>query len=248
MNVSRRPEPRFYRQIVDYPTLEKPGTVIVTPRERYLRHVQDGGTAMRYGVRIGRSGFDWSGRADIAYKREWSVGTPSSDMIARQPMEKWGNGQPPGISNPLGARTLYIHRGNRDTLYRLHGTGEVHTIGKAISSGCVCLLHQDIIDLQDRVRSGSTIVVTAWNGYSLLALRGGLLREPGNEAQPFHRLTSYPRSEGACGGTPLSQLCRKHGVSDASTSDAFGRLVGDRQSGKTSMTMKGAVSISGHWV
>ena len=83
-------------------------------------------------------------------------------MIARQPtLEKWRNGQPPGISNPLGARALYIHQGNRDTLYRLHGTGEVHTIGKAISSGCVRLLHQDIIDLHDRVRAGSTIVVTA---------------------------------------------------------------------------------------
>lgn len=155
-------EPRLYRQVVDYPTEEKPGTVIVNTTERYLYHVQEGGTAMRYGVGIGRSGFDWSGRAHIAYKREWPVWTPPSDMIARQPtLEKWRNGQPPGISNPLGARALYIHQGNRDTLYRLHGTGEVHTIGKAISSGCVRLLHQDIIDLHDRVRSGSTIVVTA---------------------------------------------------------------------------------------
>lgn len=155
-------EPRFYRQVVDYPTQERPGTVIVNTTERYLYHVQDGGAAMRYGVGIGRSGFDWSGRAHIAYKRAWPVWTPPSDMIARQPtLEKWRNGQPPGISNPLGARALYIHQGNRDTLYRLHGTGEAHTIGKAISSGCVRLLHQDIIDLHDRVRSGSTIIVTA---------------------------------------------------------------------------------------
>ncbi|MBV2184053.1 MAG: L,D-transpeptidase [Rhizobium sp.] len=155
-------EPRFHRQVVDYPTLEKPGTVIVNTSERYLYHVQKGDTAMRYGVGIGRSGFDWSGRAHIAYKREWPVWTPPSDMIARQPqLEKWRNGQPPGITNPLGARALYIHQGNRDTLYRLHGTGEAHTIGKAISSGCVRLLHQDIIDLHDRVRPGSTIIVTA---------------------------------------------------------------------------------------
>ena len=102
------------------------------------------------------------GFSHIAYKRAWPVWTPPDDMIKRQPeLERWRHGQPPGPTNPLGPGALYIHQGNQDTLYRLHGTAEVWTIGKAISSGCVRLLHQDIIDLHERVRPGSTIVVLA---------------------------------------------------------------------------------------
>ncbi|ESR25981.1 hypothetical protein N177_1316 [Lutibaculum baratangense AMV1] len=153
-------DPRYYREVVDYQTDEKPGTVIVDTPNRYLYHVEEGGTATRYGVGIGRAGFDWSGRAHIAYKREWPKWTPPAAMIERQPeLEKWRHGQPPGIENPLGARALYIHQGNRDTLYRIHGTGEAWSIGSAVSSGCVRLVHQDVIDLHARVRPGSTIVV-----------------------------------------------------------------------------------------
>lgn len=155
-----RLDPAFYRQIVAYDTTEAPGTVIVDTPNRYLYHVGKGGKATRYGAGIGRAGFEWSGRAHVAYGREWPVWTPPADMITRQPsVAKWRNGQPPGIDNALGARALYIHQGNRDTLYRLHGTGEAHTIGKAISSGCVRLLHQDIIHLYQQVRWGSPIVV-----------------------------------------------------------------------------------------
>lgn len=155
-------DPKYYRQVVDYSTSEKPGTVIVDPAGRYLYHVQEGGTAMRYGVGIGKAGFEWSGRAHIAYGREWPVWTPPASMIERQPeVAKWKHGQPPGIDNALGARALYVHQGNRDTLYRLHGTGHPETIGKAVSSGCVRLLHQDIIDLHGRVRFGSPLVVLA---------------------------------------------------------------------------------------
>lgn len=153
-------DPRFFRQRVDYPTVETPGTVIVDTANYYLYHIEDGGTAMRYGAGLGRAGFEWSGRGHIAYKREWPTWTPPSDMIDRQPeLEKWRHGQPPGLNNPLGARALYIHQGNRDTLYRIHGTAETWTIGKAVSSGCVRLLHQDVIDLADRVRPGSPIIV-----------------------------------------------------------------------------------------
>ncbi len=130
------------------------------PDNRPVNWTNDNGTAVRYGVGIGAAGFEWSGRAHIAYKREWPTWTPPAEMIKRQPeLEKWRRGMPPGIDNPLGARSLYIHQANRDTLYRIHGTGEAHTIGKAVSSGCVRLLHQDIIDLHQRVRSGSTLVV-----------------------------------------------------------------------------------------
>lgn len=153
-------DPVFVRAVVDYPTPERPGTVVVDTPNRYLYHVRDNGTATRYGVGVGRAGFEWSGRGHIAYGREWPVWTPPADMIARQPsLEKWRHGQPPGPDNALGARALYIHQGNRDTLYRLHGTGEAHTIGKAISSGCVRLLNQDIIHLYREVKWGSPIVV-----------------------------------------------------------------------------------------
>ncbi|MCD7059097.1 L,D-transpeptidase [Pelagibacterium xiamenense] len=165
-------DPVYYRQVVDYPTAEAPGTVVVDTPNRFLYHVQDGGTAMRYGVGIGREGFAWGGRAHIAYGRKWPVWTPPADMIGRQPeLERWRGGQPPGLENPLGARALYIHQGNRDTLYRLHGTGEVWSIGKAVSSGCVRLLHQDIIDLYDRVAWGSKIVVLQEPGDTVMPLK-----------------------------------------------------------------------------
>lgn len=153
-------DPRYYRTLVDDPTGERPGTVVVDTPTRYLYLVMPNGKAMRYGVGIGREGFAWGGRAIIAYKRKWPRWTPPADMIGRQPeLEKYRYGMEPGLTNPLGARALYIHQDGRDTLYRLHGTLEEWTIGKAVSSGCVRLLTQDVIDLHDRVRDGSPIVV-----------------------------------------------------------------------------------------
>ncbi|MBS3649611.1 L,D-transpeptidase [Pseudaminobacter sp. 19-2017] len=153
-------DPKYYRQIVEDPTGERPGTVVVDTQSRFLYWVMPGGKAMRYGVGIGRDGFAWGGRAIIAYKREWPRWTPPAEMIQRQPdLEKYRYGMEPSLTNPLGARALYIHQDGRDTLYRLHGTMEEHTIGKAISSGCVRLLFHDVIDLHDRVRDGSPIHV-----------------------------------------------------------------------------------------
>lgn len=151
---------RFWRQEVADPTGEKPGTVVVDTATRFLYHVRDNGRAMRYGVGIGAAGFEWSGRAHIAYKREWPTWTPPSDMIARHPeLEIYRNGMAPGEDNPMGPRALYIHQGNTDTLYRIHGNPDERTIGKAVSSGCVRLLPQDIIHLHDNVRSGSSLIV-----------------------------------------------------------------------------------------
>lgn len=151
---------RFWRQEVQDPTGEAPGTVIVDTTDRFLYHVQDGGRAMRYGVGIGAAGFAWSGRAHIAYKREWPTWTPPSDMIKRHPeLEIYRHGMEPGPDNPMGPRALYIHKGNQDTLYRIHGNSDERTIGQAISSGCVRLLPQDIIHLYDNVRSGSPLLV-----------------------------------------------------------------------------------------
>lgn len=153
-------DPKYYRKRVPYQTTEKPGTVVVDTPNFYLYHVEEGGMAMRYGCGLGRAGFEWAGRGHIAYSREWPVWTPPSEMIDRQPeLEKWRNGQPPGLDNPLGARALYIHEGNRDTIYRIHGTGETWTIGQAVSSGCVRLLHQDVIHLAENVKFGSPLVV-----------------------------------------------------------------------------------------
>ncbi|MCK7615698.1 L,D-transpeptidase [Roseibium sediminicola] len=154
---------RFYRKQVDYPTSERVGTLVVDTNNFYLYLVQEQGKAMRYGVGLGRAGFEWSGRAKIARKSEWPKWTPPEEMIARQPeLEQWSwrnGGMPPGLQNPLGARALYIFEGNKDTLYRVHGTMEYWTIGSAVSSGCVRLINQDIIDLYSRVPVGSPIVV-----------------------------------------------------------------------------------------
>ncbi|MBO9590394.1 L,D-transpeptidase [Devosia sp.] len=155
-------DPIYWRQEVDNVTGEKPGTVVVDTANRFLYWTMPEGRAMRYGVGIGRAGFEWNGRAHIAYKRKWPTWTPPSEMIDRQPeIEKYRHGQPPGLDNALGPRALYIHQGNKDTLYRVHGNMDVHSIGKAVSSGCVRLLFQDIVDLYERVPNGSPIVVLA---------------------------------------------------------------------------------------
>ena len=156
----RQIDPKYYRQRVKDPTGEPAGTVVVDTASRFLYHVGNDGMAMRYGVGIGRDGYAWSGRAHIAYKRAWPKWTPPSEMIARQPeLEPYRHGMPPGIDNPLGARTLYIHQGNVDTIYRIHGNPDERSIGQAVSSGCVRLLQQDIIHLHDAVKTGSRLLV-----------------------------------------------------------------------------------------
>ncbi|ODT69393.1 MAG: hypothetical protein ABS75_16915 [Pelagibacterium sp. SCN 63-23] len=153
-------DPIYWRQEVDNVTGQGPGTVVVDTGNFFLYWTMPEGRAMRYGVGLGRAGFEWSGKGHIAYKRKWPVWTPPAEMILRQPeLEMYRNGQPPGLLNALGARALYIHQGNRDTLYRIHGTMDVPTIGQAVSSGCVRMLFQDVMDLHDRVTSGSPIVV-----------------------------------------------------------------------------------------
>lgn len=156
----RRLKPTHFRTEVADPTGERPGTIVVSTAERYLYLVQENGRAIRYGVGIGRDGFTWSGRGDIARKAEWPTWTPPAEMIKRQPeIEPYRNGMPGGLGNPLGARALYIYKNGRDTIYRLHGTSDAHTIGEAVSSGCVRLLNQDIIDLYARVPRGAPILV-----------------------------------------------------------------------------------------
>ncbi|MEO0327076.1 MAG: L,D-transpeptidase [Pseudomonadota bacterium] len=156
-------DPRFYRNRVSFKTKERPGTIIVNTKTFYLHLVEGDGNAMRYGVGLGRQGFEWSGRANVAWKRPWPTWTPPEEMIKREPrLRKYSaanGGMDPGLDNPLGARALYIFQNGVDTLYRLHGTPQHKSIGKAVSSGCVRLINQDVIDLYNRVKPGAKIVV-----------------------------------------------------------------------------------------
>lgn len=154
---------RFRRQWVDNPTGERPGTIVVDTANHHLYLTYEGGKAMRYGVGLGRAGFEWAGRGVIQYKRQWPRWTPPDEMVARQPeLQPYSivnGGMDAGLNNPLGARALYIFRDNQDTLYRIHGSPEWWTIGKSVSSGCVRMVNQDIIDLYDRVPPKTDIVV-----------------------------------------------------------------------------------------
>ncbi|MEE9315322.1 MAG: L,D-transpeptidase family protein [Rhizobiaceae bacterium] len=154
---------RLFRQEVRYSSRHKPGTLVVDPNAKYLYLIQAGGTAMRYGIGVGKAGFEWSGEAHIGWKQEWPKWTPPAEMIERRPdLEKYSadnGGMPGGPANPLGARALYLMQGGVDTLYRLHGTPQWASIGTAASSGCIRLMNQDIIDLYKRVPNGARVVV-----------------------------------------------------------------------------------------
>ena len=139
---------------------EAPGTIVVIPSEYHLYYVTARGRAMRYGVGVGRQGVLWHGRATIGRKAAWPNWTPTANMIAYDPRNaRYAGGMPGGINNPLGARALYLYRGNRDTMYRLHGTTVPRSIGTNVSSGCIRLFNHDIIDLHDRARVGTQVVV-----------------------------------------------------------------------------------------
>lgn len=151
---------KFKRQTVSYATKEKPGTVIVDTGARHLYFILPGGKAVRYGIGVGKQGFEWSGTARVALKREWPTWTPPKEMIGRRPdLAKYAGGMEPGTKNPLGARALYLFNKRGDTGYRLHGTPEWWSIGKAMSSGCIRLMNQDIIDLYSRVEVGAKVIV-----------------------------------------------------------------------------------------
>lgn len=158
-DLSRIPK-QFRRQFVSYAGPEWPGTIIVDPDARHLYYVLEGGRALRYGVGVGREGFAWSGEAQVGMKRRWPRWLPPVEMVLRDKnAAKWANGQPGGPDNPLGARALYLHQNGADTFYRIHGTNQPASIGKAMSSGCVRMLNQDIAELYLRVPVGSRVIV-----------------------------------------------------------------------------------------
>lgn len=169
-------DPAFLRRTVMYQTDEQPGTIVIDPQRHFLYFVEGEGRAVRYGVGVGRTGFGWSGVATLHNKQEWPDWYPPKEMIQRQPELRRamselqsGLGMAGGPRNPLGARAMYLWQGNKDTLFRIHGTVEPWTIGKSVSSGCIRMINQDVIDLYERAPVGAKVVVLS--GRESTALR-----------------------------------------------------------------------------
>ncbi len=141
------------RETVPYAGPHRPGTIVVNAKERRLYLVMDGGKAMKYGVGVGRPGFEWGGTKTVTRKQEWPTWTPPAQMLKRRPdLPRF---MPGGPENPMGARAMYLG----SSLYRIHGSNEPETIGQAVSSGCIRMLNDDVIDLYTRVRVGTQVVV-----------------------------------------------------------------------------------------
>lgn len=154
-------DPKYAPQIVEFPNSYPVGTVVVDPENRYLYLIETVNSARRYGVGVGRAGLAWSGTAQVARKAKWPSWIPTANMIKRDPAKygKYAKGVAGGPRNPLGARALYLYRDGRDTYYRIHGTTEPWTIGKAVSNGCIRMLNEHVTDLYERVAVGTRVVV-----------------------------------------------------------------------------------------
>jgi lipoprotein-anchoring transpeptidase ErfK/SrfK len=153
VHLSRAVPSSFRRQSVSYNGSHRQGTVIIDTEERFLYLIQSGGRALRYGIGVGRPGFEWAGTKTITLKREWPDWRPPAQMLKRRPdLPRYMAGGP---NNPLGARALYLG----SSLYRIHGTNEPHTIGQAVSSGCIRMTNSDVSDLYSRVRVGTRVIV-----------------------------------------------------------------------------------------
>jgi lipoprotein-anchoring transpeptidase ErfK/SrfK len=150
-------EPQFLPQMVEYQTTEKPGTIVIDTRQRFLYLVMENGMAKRYGVGVGKPGFEWAGTHKVTAKREWPSWNPPQEMIAREAAK--GHYLPAsmegGPENPLGARAMYLG----STLYRIHGTNAPWSIGSGVSSGCIRMRNEDVTDLYDRVKVGTKVIV-----------------------------------------------------------------------------------------
>ncbi len=159
MDLSRpaHSNPVSTRIVVNDPTGKPAGAITVVTKTRHLYLSLGGGKAMRYTIGVGRPGFTWSGNVRIGRKAEWPAWTPPPAMLKRRPdLPKQMKG---GIDNPLGARAMYLYNGNRDSMFRIHGTSEPDTIGQAVSSGCIRMLNQDVTDLYNRIRIGTSVTV-----------------------------------------------------------------------------------------
>jgi lipoprotein-anchoring transpeptidase ErfK/SrfK len=150
----------FKRQVVTFRTAEAPGTIIIDGNQHFLYLVQPGGQAIRYGIGVGRDGFGWAGKVRVGRMAEWPTWTPPAEMVARDAnAAKWAAGMPGGPDNPLGPRAMYLYEGDNDTIYRIHGTVEPWTIGLDVSSGCIRLNNDDVVDLYSQVKVGAKVIV-----------------------------------------------------------------------------------------
>ena len=158
-------KPDLRRQVVNYRTQAAAGTIVIDTAQTFLYYVLGDGTAIRYGIGVGRDGFTWAGAEVVTRKMEWPDWTPPQEMIARQPyLPRWMAG---GEGNPLGARAIYLG----STVYRIHGTNMPETIGHKVSSGCIRMLNADVIDLYSRVSVGTKIVVLPNHSSLAVAIR-----------------------------------------------------------------------------
>ena len=155
----------YRRQEVVYPTDRPAGSVIIHPGQKFLYFVTGPNKAIRYGISVGKAGFEWAGEAVVSETKNWPTWTPPKEMIERTPkLEKWKDGQPGGPTNPLGARAIYLLSGGRDYGYRIHGTPDWWSIGKNASSGCIRMIQQDVIDLNTRIHPGASVLVLNADG------------------------------------------------------------------------------------
>jgi lipoprotein-anchoring transpeptidase ErfK/SrfK len=148
------------RELIDFDSPERTGTLIVSTGERVLLRILGEGLAMRYPVAVGKEGHDWAGIAEVGRKVPWPVWTPPEAMIARRPeLARWAKGMPGGPDNPLGSRALYLYANGRDTLFRIHGTNEPGSIGTAASSGCIRMLNRHIEGIYAETPLGTKVIV-----------------------------------------------------------------------------------------
>ncbi|MFW6077006.1 MAG: L,D-transpeptidase [Hyphomicrobiales bacterium] len=155
----RTPE-QYQRQVVKFRTAEEPGTIVIDADKHFLYFVLPDFEAIRYGIGVGREGFGWAGVVDVGRKTEWPTWTPPAEMIERDPrLAEYANGMPGGPENPLGARAIYLYEDGQDTIYRIHGTSEPWSIGLSVSSGCIRMVNEDVIDLYERVGIGAKVIV-----------------------------------------------------------------------------------------
>lgn len=186
---------RNQRQQVPYNGPEKPGSIVVDPYARVLYHVQPGGTAMRYGVAVGRAGTGYSGTATIARKAHWPSWRPTDNMIRTQPdlYSQFKDGLSGGENNPLGSRALYLYEGGRDTYYRIHGTMDPSSIGKATSAGCIRLFNQDVMDLFEGVETGTVVRVRSRE--ESIQMEGPMIETPEGYVVPANQAQTVPGAD-----------------------------------------------------
>ena len=212
----------YQRQQVAYNGPEAPGTIVVDTYARRLYLVQADGQATRYAIAVGRDGTSFRGNGYIGRKAKWPSWTPTANMIRTQPhlYAQYAGGLPGGISNPLGSRALYLYRGGRDTMFRIHGTIEPDSIGHATSAGCIRLFNQDVMELYERVSPGAKVKVRSMS--ESLALEGPMMDDawgrivpetPENITQKELDIQSIAAAEQA--ETQRLRACRRQGVSAA---------------------------------